>query len=425
MCDTLAAVGAATADGSVLFAKNSDREYDEAQYLELVPAKRHRSGESVRLTYVTIEQARETHSVLLSKPHWIWGAEIGANSYGLVVGNEAIFSKIEASPDPGVIGMDYLRLALERSKDVDEAIDVLTSLLREHGQGGNCGFRRKLSYHNSYILADPRGANVLETVDREWVVRPIQGHGAISNAMTIGADFALASPTLRPRAIEAGIYDDDGLPFAFDAVFQDQANAASGRFRHRRAMDLLSLRNGSLQISDMFKILRDHEEGLPLPGRSSGPRICTHTQENPLGQTTASWAASLVPGRAVHWVTGTAAPCTGLFKPVVLAAGLPAQAPPGASEDAVSLWWRHEQLRRHLDKAGQGMRDGFYEERDSLEAIFLRRMMECPEDADDGSHAEIRRVVDDCWLEGLAFEDRWHARLATTDCRSPTATETT
>ena len=74
-------------------------------------------------------------------------------------------------------------------------------------------------------------------------------------------------------------------------------------------------------------------------------------RENPLGQTTASWVASLAPDKVVHWVTGTAAPCTGLFKPVLMETGLPSHGTqPGGEEDHTSLWWRHEQLRRRLDE---------------------------------------------------------------------------
>ena len=40
MCDTLTALGPATADGRTLFAKNSDRERNEAQGVAFHPARR-------------------------------------------------------------------------------------------------------------------------------------------------------------------------------------------------------------------------------------------------------------------------------------------------------------------------------------------------------------------------------------------------
>ena len=41
MCDTIVALPPATAAGSVLFGKNSDRERNEAQVVEFLPRARH------------------------------------------------------------------------------------------------------------------------------------------------------------------------------------------------------------------------------------------------------------------------------------------------------------------------------------------------------------------------------------------------
>ncbi|HEX2981464.1 MAG TPA: hypothetical protein VHO48_14450 [Anaerolineaceae bacterium] len=77
MCDTLIALGNATADGSVLFAKNSDREPNEAHELVVIPRARHTAGSQAQCTYVSIPQVEETHAVLLAKPAWIWGGRDG------------------------------------------------------------------------------------------------------------------------------------------------------------------------------------------------------------------------------------------------------------------------------------------------------------------------------------------------------------
>jgi secernin len=411
MCDTMAAVGPATSDGAPLFGKNSDRQFTEAQYLDLRPALRYEAAARVRLTYVEVEQARLTHAVLLSKPHWIWGAEIGTNEHGLTIGNEALHSKVAASLAPGVIGMDYLRLALERAADVDEAIAVITSLLRKHGQSGNCGFEREIAYHNSFILADHRQAKVLETVDREWVEMPIRRYQAISNAMTIAEGFERSSPTLRARAIEAGIYAENE-PFSFNAVFEDGGRSMSGRYRQARAMDLLRGRDDKLRPTDIFRVLRDHAEGPLIEQGRPRPRICAHTTETPLGQTTASWVSSLRRGKSVHWVTGTAATCSSLFKPVFMEGGLPEHGTrPGGASDATSLWWRHEQLRRRLQTADEQTNGAYAAERDELEARFVVEIERCPDVDHPEGIAQAKQITEACWRDALAFENRWLDRL--------------
>ena len=148
MCDTMAARAAATTTGGTLFAKNSDRERNEAQYLQSLPAQRYGKGAVVRCTYIAIPQAAQTHAVLLSRPFWIWGAEMGANEHGVVIGNEAVHPRALPQRQRALIGMDLLRLGLERGATAAEAVEVITSLLEQHGQGGSCGHLSARFYDN-------------------------------------------------------------------------------------------------------------------------------------------------------------------------------------------------------------------------------------------------------------------------------------
>ncbi len=62
-------------------------------------------------TYIAVDQVEETHAVILSKPAWMWGAEMGANSHGVVIGNEAVFTKLNGEQDAEekLLGMDLVR----------------------------------------------------------------------------------------------------------------------------------------------------------------------------------------------------------------------------------------------------------------------------------------------------------------------------
>ena len=113
MCDTIVAQPEATADGVMLLAKNADTEVNEAQQILRLPARAYGAGTALRVTHLTIPQARQTHEVILDRSFWAWGGEIGCNEHGVAIGNEAAFSNQTAERD-GVIILDLLRLGLER-----------------------------------------------------------------------------------------------------------------------------------------------------------------------------------------------------------------------------------------------------------------------------------------------------------------------
>ena len=88
MCDTMGFFH----EGSAIFAKNSDRSPNEPQVLEYIPAKDHEETE-LKVTYTAIPQVPHTKAILISRPVWLWGAEMGVNEDGVCIGNEAVFTK--------------------------------------------------------------------------------------------------------------------------------------------------------------------------------------------------------------------------------------------------------------------------------------------------------------------------------------------
>lgn len=61
-------------------------------------------------TYIEIDQVPETYAVVLSRPAWLWGAEMGANEHGVCIGNEAVWGKEEVNKEEALLGMDLVRL---------------------------------------------------------------------------------------------------------------------------------------------------------------------------------------------------------------------------------------------------------------------------------------------------------------------------
>ncbi len=374
MCDTFVALPPHTG-GAVVFGKNSDREPNEAQALAYHPPARHPAGTRLRCTHIEIDQVRDTLGVLLCRPFWMWGAEMGANQCGVVIGNEAVFTRMPAVRQKVLTGMDLLRLALERAATAEQAVETITALLHDYGQGGRCGYRdRRFTYHSSFIIADPADAWVLETAGPLWAARRVVGRAAISNHLSIGAEFDRAHPELLDTARRRG-WCRAGETFDFARCFSDRWMTffAAGHRRRRRSLALLDQRQSRVDAVAMA-LLRDHGPGTYRPDAHLRlDRICAHSA-NPLtrhaAQTTGSLVAVLHPDEQQYWVTGTAAPCTGLFKPVWLEGDvLPSDlGTPGPRYDAESLWWRHERLHR-LVLEDYPHRLGVYgRDRDQLEA---------------------------------------------------------
>lgn len=186
VCDVLCALGAATVDGVTLFGKNSDRPPTEPQAVEWHAP---RSETTTNTTYLSVPgHAGETFGVLGSRPSWMWGMEHGVNTAGVAAGNETIFTTLDPrSFPPALVGMDLVRLALERAASAAEAVALMTTLLERYGQGGSGHRDAERPYWSSFLVADAGKAFVLETSGTTWMAEAVQGSRAISNRTTIAA----------------------------------------------------------------------------------------------------------------------------------------------------------------------------------------------------------------------------------------------
>lgn len=400
MCDTLVALAAATRRGAVLFAKNSDRERNEAQGLQLSPARLNREPAALRLTYISIDDAPATYACLLSRPFWMWGAEMGVNERGVAIGNEALHAKTPAQRRRALTGMDLVRLGLERGGTAREALDVIIGLLERHGQGGDCGHLGRFYYNNGFIIADAAEAYVLETAGRSWVWERVRTTRALSNAYSIGADHDGISADL-----------DRAERYDVAATLIDEARDAVsfGRGRCARGQALLDRTAPDLTPGAMMAILRDHGDDPDwTPAHTRNRTICMHASHGPRrSQSVASMVSELKPDGGVHWVTGSSAPCISLFKPFVFGARTPDFGPsPTDRADAASRWWRHEALHRAALADFTAALDEIAPERDALEARFQAWI----DQARDG--AALDEAIARCWREADAAEARWLARVS-------------
>lgn len=330
MCDTCGIGPEFTGSGISIFGKNSDREADETQLVVSVPSKRYPTGKDLQCTYIKIPQIGSTYATVLCKPFWLWGAEMGVNEKGVVIGNEALFTKVKPEKTPGLIGMDLLRLALERGANADDAAQIIIGLLASYGQAGACGYRdKKFNYMNSFIIMDRQSIIKLETAGRDYALKRLGGYAVISNGITLAKDWDASS-------LAAGT---DFSKFS-DPLITSFAGSA---FRQKRNKDSMIKRKGRIGATDVFALLRDHFA--PSPAKGFNRDVCMHASD-PLirkSQTTGSLVVELHPDEKFRiFVTGGSAPCLTAFKPFVPAAPLRDLGIGAGDYSDQSFWWRHE-----------------------------------------------------------------------------------
>ena len=441
MCDSFVIMQDCSSSGKVIFAKNSDRPSFDCQPLAYHKAKKYAQGEKISLAYVTIPQANERYATLGSSPYWSWGYETGINEFGVTAGNEAIYTKdltenSEAEKsgihiEKGILGMELLRLGLERGKTAQEALTVMTRLIEKYGQWGSgvpMSGTIDGSYNNSYIVADKNEAYILETDGRRWVYKKVDsGFAAISNEVSIRTDYSCLSWDLEEYAKQKGWCDKkQTFDFAESYINHNYPRQLS-HIRVQRMRQMLNRalsENGKIGNNWIKHILRDHYEDTFLEGPFFNPSapdfltICMH--QSPAGFTWGNTASSCIielPNSncsiPIMW-WAPCVPCCSLYIPVfVHSLGLPKAmeeagtygknmcAPSDVNaEDAYkdgSLWW---EMRSLLDLVNGDENGGKYKVRHTVvRAVFDDLEQKWGEEANeiirklDPNSAETARIL--------------------------------
>jgi secernin len=368
MCDTLCV----RESGRTFFAKNSDRPPDEPQVLEAYP-RRTATG-ALRVQYVTLPDA-DSFAVVGSRPTWLWGFEHGVNEHGVAIGNEKVWTVDDPRNAPvALLGMDLVRLGLERGATADAAVDVMTRLLERHGQGGSGEHDRHAPYFSSFLVADATSGWILETSGRTWAARPFTDRAAISNRISLGTNWVRGS-----RNLSTG---DDFQALRHPRMPTEIAD-------HRLAVTTALTR---AEPAAIVETLRHHGNGA-RPPRSIGPEyrgvtVCMHTEDQ---ATTASLFVDLTeseqPHRRLWCALGN--PCLSVYLPLFMSAPVPV----ALSEEYT--WRRFAALRAQTERDDQ---------RYDIASATLRRLEgQIWERADEAAvaHADdaITRYQTQVWAE--------------------------
>lgn len=370
MCDTMVVLPAYSGDGSLLFAKNSDREPNEPHIIVKAPRREIRTGKKADCTYISVEQSgregRLTNEALLFKPSWIWGAEMGVNEKGLVIGNEAVFTR-EKVEDRALLGMDILRLALEMCSGAKEAVGYIAGLTEKYDQGGKAGYTQNLKYHNSYIIADPGEAYVLETAGRHWVYEKVTDVRSISNALSIRSGYDDCSSRLVENAVSKS-WCRGSKEFDFKKCYESRIHPffTKGDERRRASEGYLKEKLGSLDVDAMKAVLRSHGSRHDVGGFRTGSMecVCMHAGGGLItSQTTGSLIVQLKDGRINIWATGSSLPCISVFKPIWFTTVHYTE----SCEKAEEFWKQTEEVHRRILDGSISDTGGYIGKRDLLE----------------------------------------------------------
>ncbi len=375
-CDTMAALGSSTRDGNTIFAKNSDRPQEEAQPLVMVPATDHRGG-NAGAQFVDVPQAARTYRHVGSKPYWCSGYEHGFNEHQVVIGNEALPSRLLEASEPKLVGMEVLRLALERSRSAPEAVDVITGLVSEFGQGKFANDAGVRTYDNVFLIADPFSAYVVECVGHEWAVKQAEGFVSISNVGQIDKNADRVSPGAKSLATRLGLFEMGfGDSFDFAKAFADAGRSQSGITRQCRSATMLGAKAGQLDVRSLMEVLTDHSSGenpneAPVIDVAGDISICLHKREgDSRGASTASLIADLSVNDErlpVYWC-GMYSPCMTVFMPVFIEGDLPTSVSiAGERPSFDSPWWDFYRLTHHGLQAGAEARSEIRAELQTLQ----------------------------------------------------------
>ena len=419
MCDTYVVMADCSAEKAVVLGKNSDRPAFDCQPLAYHGREMHGKGETLSLAYTSIAQSEETYASVGSSPYWCWGYEEGLNEYGVAIGNEAIYTKdltenteLEKNGQPvtkGILGMELIRIGLERGKTAKEALDVITALIEEYGQWGSgvpMSDTISGSYNNSFLIADKKEAYILEAAGKRWAARRVErGYAAISNEVSIRADYTSCSEGLAEHAVEKGWWPadkKDAFDYAYAYINRNNARQVS-HIRVQRVRQLLRdciKEYGTVDLAYMKRILRDHYEDTFLEGpyfNASEPDFLTICMHNSVpGFTwgnTASSVVTVLPSdneklNVMWWAP--AVPCCSVYIPVFVEAGrLPEvltkagtfgktmTAPSDVDREDTyqegSFWW---EIRALLDAVNSDEIGSTYEQRHAIVSALFKELEE-------------------------------------------------
>jgi dipeptidase len=301
-CTNILVTKAATADGSTIITYACDGRFHPR--LRRQPAADHASGSMLEIRSWNGELRGEIPQV-----EHTWAVVGLMNEHQLAISETTTTGREELQDPEGLLHYwDLMQLALQRARTAREAVNVMTSLVAEHGYRSTA---------ESFSIADPDEVWLMEMIGKGpgrtgaiWVARRIPDGfmSAYANGIRIRSfpldqpESCLYADDVIDFAVEQGYWDpSSGEPFdfaeAYDSptvqsrrytatrvwsVFRRAAPSKAGDLDpgyHRGVADAepypLWIRpDKKLSVGDVMALMRDHYEGTPqdmTKGLDAGP----------------------------------------------------------------------------------------------------------------------------------------------------------
>eukprot|EP01083_Nonionella_stella_P006523 18965_1 len=330
-----------TKGGYTALCKNSNRNPNETHEVVIIPEIKIDDSTVIECTYSTVSPPKShSHRCLLSKPVWMWGAEMGSSSAGVCIATENVYPNSYGSSQRTphgqyLTGMDLLRLALMFGDSALDAVKIIDHYLKHYQQNGSMEWMNNTQtpHYSTFLVADYNELWIVETINQMFVAKKYcHGIHAISNRYMLSSPFDMISTTLTEYCDQHNINWTRHLDIAYQfgewkrTYFDD----SSKRQQYvQKRLDAIS-KHRKLNVTDFTKILRSHsvrysdENGIDKG--LLGMDICCHGSYGSLR--TVNTNGSLIcilrrDGTVLNLVTGTSAPCISMFKPIYIGCTVP------------------------------------------------------------------------------------------------------
>lgn len=255
--DMLVALKEASANGNTLFGLNQYAADDTRRHVCRMPAQTLAAGEMIHAVSFSVPQVRQTYALLGVQPAGRWGMLHGVNENRVAIGVTDWTSRLNRGTT-GDAGPDLVRLALERSRNAHQAVDILTDLL-EHLAQTRQNEAATAPEDHIFLIADAAEAYVLETAGCDWALLECRHSRAVTDAAMIRQDWRRLAPGLADRVIENGWWHDDGNKLDFVGCLAGTASQSkNAQKRWGRASLALAQQQGAIDAHFLRRMLADH-----------------------------------------------------------------------------------------------------------------------------------------------------------------------